>query len=65
MTFADIKEKAAEKETAVLVQCLIGLEAKTQLEEHERLVRAAICDAIEDKEGVEFIEALLDKLEAA
>ena len=60
-----IKKMAEKQETAELVKALVLFAAKETLEMHERMVRAAISDVIEEREGLDFILALEDDLEKA
>lgn len=60
--FNKIKQLAENKETYELVQAVTILSNKSSLEVHERLTNAAMCDVIEEREGTEFIETLLDSI---
>lgn len=57
--YQTIKAKAATQSTSQLVDGFLLLANKQKLEEHERVVRFALLDLIEERKGEDYIDQLL------
>ena len=56
-----LKAKSRTQTTSILIEGLTMLESKyDQLQPHEFMVRACLFDVIEEREGEEFIDYILD-----